>query len=104
MKVCFKQCVVAFGVLCINAPFMHGVIVELRRCVHLGHLPREVTFALNKWWPPVAGTTVVPNADLGLYRGIDVLNKDCRRSCSAILTWVLEYVKISALPLNSIGN
>ena len=27
---------------------------------------------------------------------IDVLNKDCRRSCSAILTWVLEYVKISA--------
>ena len=29
---------------------------------------------------------------------IDVLNKDCRRSCSAILTWVLEYVKISALP------
>ena len=35
---------------------------------------------------------------------IDVLNKDCRRSCSAILTWILEYVKISALPLNSIGN
>ena len=35
---------------------------------------------------------------------IDILNKDCRRSCSAILTWVLEYVKISARPLNSVGN
>ena len=35
---------------------------------------------------------------------IDVLNKDCRRSISAILTWVLENVKISARPLNSIGN
>ena len=35
---------------------------------------------------------------------IDVFNKDCRRSCSAILTWVLENVKISARPLNSIGN
>ena len=35
---------------------------------------------------------------------IDVLNKDCRRSCSAILTWVLENVKISVRPLNSIGN
>ena len=30
--------------------------------------------------------------------------KDCRRSCSAILTWVLENVKISVRPLNSIGN
>ena len=36
--------------------------------------------------------------------GIDVLNKDCRRSISAILTWVPENVKISARPLNSIGN
>ena len=35
---------------------------------------------------------------------IDVLNKDCRRSISAILTWVLENVKISVRPLNSIGN
>ena len=35
---------------------------------------------------------------------IDILNKDCRRSISAILTWVLENVKISARPLNSIGN
>ena len=35
---------------------------------------------------------------------IDVLNKDCRRSISAILTWVPENVKISARPLNSIGN
>ena len=35
---------------------------------------------------------------------IDVLNKDCRRSISAILTWVLENVKISMRPLNSIGN
>ena len=35
---------------------------------------------------------------------IDILNKDCRRSCSAILTWVLENVKISVRPLNSIGN
>ena len=35
---------------------------------------------------------------------IDILNKDCRRSCSAILTWVPENVKISARPLNSIGN
>ena len=35
---------------------------------------------------------------------IDVLNKDCRRSISASLTWVLENVKISARPLNSIGN
>ena len=35
---------------------------------------------------------------------LDVLNKDCRRSISAILTWVLENVKISARPLNSIGN
>ena len=25
------------------------------------------------------------------------LNKDCRRSISAILTWVPEYVKISAM-------
>ena len=41
----------------------------------------------------------------GLYaRPIDVLNKDCRRSISAILTWVPENVKISARPLNSIGN
>ena len=32
------------------------------------------------------------------------LNKDCRRSISAILTWVLENVKISVRPLNSIGN
>ena len=39
-----------------------------------------------------------------LARGIDVLNKDCRRSISAILTWVPENVKISARPLNSIGN
>ena len=30
-----------------------------------------------------------------LWQAIDVLNKDCRRSCSAILTWVLEYVKNS---------
>ena len=35
---------------------------------------------------------------------IDILNKDCRRSISAILTWVLENVKISVRPLNSIGN
>ena len=35
---------------------------------------------------------------------IDVLNKDRRRSISAILTWVPENVKISARPLNSIGN
>ena len=35
---------------------------------------------------------------------IDVLNKDCRRSILAILTWVPENVKISARPLNSIGN
>ena len=35
---------------------------------------------------------------------IDILNKDCRRSISAILTWVLENVKISMRPLNSIGN
>ena len=35
---------------------------------------------------------------------LDILNKDCRRSCSAILTWVLENVKISVRPLNSIGN
>ena len=31
-------------------------------------------------------------------------NKDCRRSISAILTWVPENVKISARPLNSIRN
>ena len=37
-------------------------------------------------------------------RTIDILNKDCRRSISAILTWVLENVKISARPLNSTGN
>ena len=43
MKVCFKQCVVAFGVLCINAPFMHGVIVELRRCVHLAQFSCDFT-------------------------------------------------------------
>ena len=30
--------------------------------------------------------------------------EDCRRSISAILTWVPENVKISARPLNSIGN
>ena len=35
---------------------------------------------------------------------IDILNKDCRRSISAILTWIPENVKISACPLNSIGN
>ena len=35
---------------------------------------------------------------------IDIINKDCRRSCSAILTWVLENVKISVRPFNSIGN
>ena len=35
---------------------------------------------------------------------IDILNKDCRRSISAILTSVLENVKISVRPLNSIGN
>ena len=40
--------------------------------------------------------------ETGLY--IDILNKDCRRSISAILTWVRENVKISARPLNSIGN
>ena len=43
MKVCFKQCVVAFGVLCINAPFMHGVIVELRRCVRLAQFSGDFT-------------------------------------------------------------
>ena len=43
MKVCFKQCVVAFGVLCINAHFMHGVIVELRRCVHLAQFSCDFT-------------------------------------------------------------
>ena len=43
MKVCFKQCVVAFGVLCINAPFMHGVIVELRRCVRLAQFSCDFT-------------------------------------------------------------
>ena len=35
---------------------------------------------------------------------IDILNKDCKRSISAILTWVPENIKISARPLNSIGN
>ena len=40
----------------------------------------------------------------GYIKTIDVLNKDCRRSISAILTWVPENVKISARPLNSIGN
>ena len=35
---------------------------------------------------------------------IDILNKDCWRLCSAILTWVLENVKISVRPLNSVGN
>ena len=35
---------------------------------------------------------------------IDILNNDCRRSISAILTMVPENVKISARPLNSIGN
>ena len=29
---------------------------------------------------------------------------DCRRSISTILTWVPENIKISARPLNSIGN
>ena len=33
---------------------------------------------------------------------IDILNKDCRRSISAILTWIPENVKISVRPLNSI--
>ena len=46
-------------------------------------------------------TTII---DHRLVSAIDVLNKDCRRSCSAILTWVLENVKISVRPLNSIGN
>ena len=32
------------------------------------------------------------------------LKKDCRRSISAILTWVTENVKIGSRPLNSIGN
>ena len=41
---------------------------------------------------------------LDIGTNIDVLNKDCRCSITAILTWVLENVKISALPLNSIGN
>ena len=35
---------------------------------------------------------------------VDIANKDCRRSISAIPTWVPENVKISARPLNSIGN
>ena len=35
---------------------------------------------------------------------VDILNKDCRSSISAILTWVPENVKISARPLNNIGN
>ena len=43
MKVCFKQCVVAFGVLCINASCMHGVIVELRRCVRLAQFSYDFT-------------------------------------------------------------
>ena len=42
--------------------------------------------------------------DMRCIRIIDILNKDCRCSISAILTWVLENVKISARPLNSIGN
>ena len=47
------------------------------------------------------GTRVITFA---LTKPIDILNKDCRRSCSAILTRVPENVKISARPLNSIGN
>ena len=35
---------------------------------------------------------------------IHILNMDCRRSISAILTWSLENVKIGARPLNSMGN
>ena len=44
-------------------------------------------------------TSSVPSS-----RSIDILNKDCRRSISAILTWVPENVKISARPLNNKGN
>ena len=47
MKVCFKQCVVAFGVLCVNAPFMHGVIVELRRCVRLAQFSCDFTMSMT---------------------------------------------------------
>ena len=48
--------------------------------------------------------SVVPPSTASSVCTIDVLNKDCRRSISAILTWVPENVKISARPLNSIGN
>ena len=37
-------------------------------------------------------------------RPIDILNKDCRRSISAILTWLPENVKINARPLDGMGN
>ena len=53
-------------------------------------------------WSTVRNSTTAPRY-LSI-PNIDVLNKDCRRSISAILTWVLENVKISARPLNSIGN
>ena len=49
------------------------------------------------------GTRITNRVSL-LHWVIDILNKDCRRSCSATLTWVPENVKISARPLNSIGN
>ena len=34
-------------------------LVPLPVHVTYGHLPREAIFALNKWWPLVAGTTVL---------------------------------------------
>ena len=57
---------------------------------------------MNKsiFWTYCITVTLYQNTDVT----IDILNKDCRRSISAILTWVPENVKLSARPLNSIGN
>ena len=78
----------------------NGVILGLPEQV-VQHLPTGLPEQVRQHLP-----TGLPE-QVGQHRSglpIDVLIKDCSRSCSAILTWVLENVKISVRPLNSIGN
>ena len=76
-------------------------IVRMTNSILIGYL--NITF--SSYINPSPNT---PNLSFEEYnttsKTIDILNKDCRRSISAILTWVLENVKISVRPLNSIGN
>ena len=68
-----------------------------------------VHFSLHFHWPGGAGRST-ENGDRLSDSAITPMAMalrlaiDCRRSCSAILTWVLENVKISVRPLNNIGN